>query len=137
MKFKPTSLSWLIPGASVSIFLLLFLLTHAIKIPRTVLVPVQPQAITWLSDRRLALPVPPADQPAVEQAEKIYLIGKGLRQEVFKDRWIPGSPAQLRRLEISLPAKVKLADTQEASSLTLECNLPGESFWKKIIQSIF
>lgn len=137
MKFKPTSLSRLIVGASFFVLLLLFILTHEIKIPRTVLIPLQKEDITRLTDRRLVLTVAAADTAAVNQAEKLYLIGKGLRREVFKDSLAPDSAARFFRLEISLSERVKPKTAREEQTPALECDLPGESFWKKIIHSIF
>lgn len=137
MKFKPALLSWLILGGSLFLLFLLFMITQAIKIPRTVLIPLPRQEITWLTDRRLVLSVSAADKRSVEQAEKMYLIGKDGRQEVFPDRWMPDSATHVFRLEISLAAPAKLKRTREDPSLALECNLPGDSFLKKIIHSIF
>lgn len=137
MKFKPTSLSWLIAAASVFILFLLFLLTYEVKIPRTVLIPLQKQDITRLTDHKFTLAIPQQDSLSVSRAEKIYLIGGEIRQEVFKDKTTPDSTAQLFHLQLRIPSEAKLKKAMKHPSLALECNLPGDSFWKKIVRSIF
>lgn len=137
MKFKPTSLSWLIAAASVFILFLLFLLTYEVKIPRTVLIPLQKQDITRLTDHKFTLAIPQQDSLSVSRAEKIYLIGGEIRQEVFKDKTTPDSTAQLFHLQLRIPSEAKLKKAMKHKSLALECNLPGDSFWKKIVRSIF
>lgn len=137
MKFKPTSLSWLIVAASVFILFLLFLLTYEVKIPRTVFIPLPKQDVTWLTDHELAFAIPLQDSLSVNQAEKIYLTGGEMRQEVFKEKITPDSTAQLFRLQLRIPSEAKLKKAIKHQSLALECNLPGDSFWKKIVRSIF
>lgn len=137
MKFKPTSLSWLITAASVFILFLLFLLTYEVKIPRTVLIPLQKQDITRLTDHKFTLAIPQQDSLSVSRAEKIYLIGGEIRQEVFKGKTTPDSTAQLFHLQLRIPSEAKLKKAMKHQSLALECNLPGDSFWKKIVRSIF
>lgn len=137
MKFKPTSLSWLIAAASVFILFLLFLLTYEVKIPRTVLIPLQKQDITRLTDHKFTLAIPQQDSLSVSRAEKIYLIGGEIRQEVFKGKTTPDSTTQLFHLQLRIPSEAKLKKAMKHQSLALECNLPGDSFWKKIVRSIF
>lgn len=137
MKFTPASLSWFIVAASVFILFLLFLLTYEVKIPHTVLIPLQKQNVTWLTDHELALAIPLQDSQSVNQAEKIYLTGGEIRQEVFKEKITPDSTAQFFQLEIRIPSEAKIEKAMKNPSLALECHLPGDSFWKKIVRSIF